>query len=32
MVGGVDVYPVNSLLDVIRFVNTGNGILPLEGR
>ena len=30
MVGGVDVYPVKSLLDVIRFVNTGNGILPLK--
>jgi len=30
MVGGVDVYPVRSLLDVIRFVNTGNGIQPLN--
>ena len=30
MVGGVDVYPVRSLLDVIHFVNSGNGILPLE--
>ncbi|MFZ0286353.1 MAG: YifB family Mg chelatase-like AAA ATPase [Terriglobales bacterium] len=30
MVGGVDVYPVKSLLDVIRFVNTGNGIVPLK--
>jgi magnesium chelatase family protein len=30
MVSGVDVYPVKSLLDVIRFVNTGNGILPLK--
>src|SRR5271170_1165412 len=30
MVGGVDVYPVKSLLDVIRFVNTGNGIEPLK--
>jgi magnesium chelatase family protein len=30
MVGGVEVYPVRSLLDVIRFVNTGNGILPLK--
>jgi len=30
MVGGVDVYPVKSLLDVIRFVNTGNGITPLK--
>src|SRR2546423_2055280 len=30
MVGGVLVYPVKSLLDVIRFVNTGNGIQPLK--
>src|SRR6202050_4416547 len=30
MVGGVDVYPVRSLLDVIHFVNSGNGILPLK--
>ena len=30
MVGGVEVYPVRSLLDVIHFVNTGNGILPLK--
>ncbi len=30
MVGGVEVYPVKSLLAVIRFVNTGNGILPLK--
>src|ERR1700757_386617 len=30
MVGGVEVYAVRSLLDVIRFVNTGNGILPLK--
>jgi magnesium chelatase family protein len=30
MVGGVEVYPVKSLLDVIRFVNTGNGIAPLK--
>jgi magnesium chelatase family protein len=30
MVAGVEVYPVRSLLDVIRFVNTGNGILPLK--
>jgi magnesium chelatase family protein len=29
MVGGVSVYPVKSLLDVIRFVNTGNGIVPV---
>ncbi len=30
MVGGVEVYPVKSLLDVIRFVNTGNGIQALK--
>ena len=30
MVGGVNVYPVKSFLDVIRFVNTGNGILPFK--
>src|SRR6266700_999960 len=30
MVGGVEVYPVRSLLDVIRFVNTGNGVQPLK--
>src|SRR6202162_680276 len=30
MVGGVECYPVKSLLDVIRFVNTGNGIQPLK--
>ena len=30
MVGGVEVYPVKSLLEVIRFVNTGNGIQPLK--
>src|SRR5258707_689619 len=29
MVSGVEVYPVKSLLDVIHFVNTGNGILPV---
>src|SRR5438270_3291386 len=29
MVSGVTVYPVKSLLDVIHFVNTGNGILPV---
>jgi len=29
MVNGVEVYPVKSLLDVIHFVNTGNGILPM---
>src|SRR6202451_1761515 len=30
MVGGVDVSPVRSLLDVIHFVNSGNGIVPLK--
>src|SRR5437867_10700479 len=30
MVGGVEVYPVRSLLDVIRFVNSGNGVQPLK--
>jgi magnesium chelatase family protein len=30
MVSGVEIYPVKSLLDVIRFVNTGNGIVPLK--
>jgi len=28
MVSGVSVYPVKSLLDVIHFVNSGNGIAP----
>ena len=30
MVAGVDVYPVRSLLDVIHFVNQGNGIVPVK--
>ncbi len=30
MVGGVEVYPVRSLIDVIQFVNSGNGVLPLK--
>src|SRR3954465_7065407 len=30
MVSGVDVYPVRSLLDVIHFVNSGNGIAPMK--
>jgi magnesium chelatase family protein len=30
MVGGVDVYPVRSLVDVIHFVNHGNGIAPAK--
>jgi magnesium chelatase family protein len=30
MVAGVEVYPVKSLLDVIHFINTGNGITRLQ--
>jgi magnesium chelatase family protein len=30
MVGGVAVYPVRSLVDVIHFINTGNGIMPFQ--
>jgi magnesium chelatase family protein len=30
MVSGVEVFPVKSLLDVIHFVNTGNGVAPLK--
>jgi magnesium chelatase family protein len=30
MVSGVEVYPVKSLLDVIHFINTGNGITRLQ--
>jgi magnesium chelatase family protein len=30
MVTGLDVYPVRSLIDVIHFVNTGNGIAPMK--
>jgi magnesium chelatase family protein len=30
MVSGVTVFPVKSLLDVIHFVNTGNGIAPVS--
>jgi magnesium chelatase family protein len=30
MVSGIEVYPVKSLLDVIHFVNTGNGIAPVK--
>jgi magnesium chelatase family protein len=30
MVSGVDVYPVKSLMDVIQFVNTGNGVAPMK--
>ncbi len=29
MVGGVEVYPVKSLLDVIRYINSGNGVSRL---
>jgi len=28
MVSGLEVYPVKSLLDVIHFVNSGNGVAP----
>jgi magnesium chelatase family protein len=30
MVSGVSVYPVKSLIDVVHFVNSGNGILPIS--
>ena len=30
MVGGVEVFPVRSLIDVIHFVNNGNGVHPLQ--
>src|SRR5271156_213127 len=30
MVGGVEVFPVKSLLDVIHFINSGNGISRLQ--
>src|SRR6476660_5688858 len=30
MVGGVEVYPIKSLIDVIHFINTGNGIVPIK--
>ena len=30
MVGGIEVYPVRSLIDVIEFVNSGNGIQALK--
>jgi magnesium chelatase family protein len=30
MVSGVEVYPVKSLLEVIHFIDTGNGIHPLQ--
>jgi len=30
MVSGVDVYPVRSLIEVIQFINSGNGIVPVK--
>ncbi len=30
MVGGVEVYPVKSLLDVIHYINTGHGVSRLQ--
>ncbi len=30
VVGGVNVYPVKTLLDVVNLVNTGNGISPIK--
>src|SRR5947207_15464146 len=30
VVGGVNVYPVKSLIDVVNLLNTGNGILPIQ--
>jgi len=30
MVSGIEVYPVKSLMDVIHFVNTGNGVAPMK--
>src|SRR5258708_16776753 len=30
MVGGVEVYPVKSLLDVIHYINSGNGVSRLQ--
>src|ERR1700722_2391232 len=30
MVGGVEVYPVKSLVDVIRYINSGNGVSRLQ--
>src|SRR3954466_2626604 len=29
MVSGIEVYPVKSLIDVVKLVNTGNGVTPL---
>ncbi len=30
MVSGIEVYPVKSFIDVVKLVNTGNGISPLK--
>src|SRR5207237_4084150 len=30
MVSGVDVYPVRSLIEVMQFINSGNGMAPLR--
>jgi len=30
MVSGVEVYPVKSRLEVVHFIDTGNGIHPLQ--
>jgi len=30
MVAGIKVYPVKSLMDVVQFINKGNGMLPLD--
>src|SRR6478752_6373532 len=30
MVAGISVYPVKSLIDVVHFVNNGNGIVPIK--
>src|SRR5436190_2225097 len=29
MVSGIAVYPVKSFIDVVHFINSGNGILPI---
>src|SRR5271166_2597709 len=30
LVGGVDVYPVRSLIEVVQLLNTGNGVIPVR--
>src|SRR5947199_1804030 len=30
VVSGLTVYPVNSLMDVVKLLNTGNGVLPIQ--